>query len=399
MRPILVDVTRTISRAFKPVPTGIDRVERAYIGWFSMQSSAWFVANVSGRIVVFDSDGILSLMACIDEREPWDQPNGLGWLWSLGGDQTIKRNATIKRLATWIFDPAKAPSALQDCIGSPGTYLNVGHTNLDETWLHLMTSAGGFRIVVMVHDMIPLDFPQYQTPKSVARFETRIRATAACADMIIANSKVTADRVDDWFARWGRSVPVAPIHLGITPVEAAVQSAKNDPYFIMLGTIEPRKNHELMLDVWDLLPSENRPFLHIVGARGWQNSEVFKRLDTSPLMGQSILEHGPLSDGRTQALLRGARGLLFPSLAEGFGIPVLEALQVHVPVLANRLPVLEEIAGPSVLYIDSHDANVWATIISRIANTGGATNNTPEFGDLVIPRWEDHFQQLMRVLA
>ena len=63
MRPILVDVTRTISRAFKPVPTGIDRVERAYIGWFSMQSSAWFVANVSGRIVVFDSDGIRA--ACI----------------------------------------------------------------------------------------------------------------------------------------------------------------------------------------------------------------------------------------------------------------------------------------------------------------------------------------------
>ena len=397
MGPVLVDVTRTLERAFKPIPTGIDRVERAYITWFSALPNTWFVATLSGRTVVLDASGLQVVLDRIDGKQPWHTPSGLGWLWSLSGDTTIKRNTTLKSAATWIFPKSAAAEKLSKHLDGPFTYINVGHTNLDEDWLVALKRDASARIVTMIHDMIPLDTPQFQTAASVQRFERRIRSAGAASDVIIANSAATAERVKAWFKVWNHGTRVEPIWLGV-PAARPASARQGDSYFLMLGTIEPRKNHRVVLDAWHAMAPTERPILHIVGARGWENADVFETLDTSPLMGTSIFEHGPLPDDRTAALLAGSSGLLFPSLAEGFGLPVLEALQVGVPVLANRLPVIEELAGNSVLYIDSHDANTWATIITRIANSSGTPNNIPDIGAVHIPRWDDHFHTVMKLL-
>lgn len=396
MKPALVDVTRTISRAFKPVATGIDRVERAYIAWFSALPDTLYAARLHNRIVVLDPNGMAAVMACIDGRTPWDKPSGLGAIWSMFGDRNIGRNATLRRHAKHILLAEKAPQEFRRIFPGLFTYFNVGHTNLDRDWLTGLKSGAEASIAVLVHDMIPMDTPEFQTEQSVRQFEARMRAVAATADWVIASTMVAEGRIRHWFGQWGRTPDCFTAHLGISPLPRRTKNPLGTaPYFVALGTIEPRKNHQLLLDAWHLMEEADRPLLHIVGTRGWKNENVLKHLDTSPLMGRCIFEHGALPDDRTRQLLLGATALVFPSLAEGFGLPVLEALQMNVPVIATRLPTIEELVGDAVLYIDSQDAKVWATTITQIANSS-RTANQPEVQPRVnIPCWEDHFRRVL----
>ena len=399
MRPILVDVSRTMSRAFKPVPTGIDRVERAYIRHFIDSPETLFVARQGSRHVVFDRDGMKQILARIDGTKPWSTPGKLATLMPFSDQNSAARSATTNEFAAVRGSPQVIAAHVSGTIGRNCWYLNVGHNNLAGQWLDVLKTTGGMRICAMIHDVIPLEYPQFQTAPSIKRFAERFAAIANYADAILANSRDTANRVKPRLSRQGRSVAIHAVPLGIEPAEKPAQMQEKPPNFIMLGTIEPRKNHRLVLQAWDMLPEGDRPILHIVGARGWQNDDVFRWLDTSPLIDASVLEHGPLPDEQARQLMVNSTALLFPSLAEGFGLPVLEALQMGVPVVANRLPVLEELAGNSLLYMDSQDAKVWSTIISRIAKSSRAHIFPEGFDRIAIPRWAAHFQQVEAILT
>ncbi|MDT9702392.1 glycosyltransferase, partial [Streptomyces sp. P17] len=91
------------------------------------------------------------------------------------------------------------------------------------------------------------------------------------------------------------------------------------PRFVTLGTIEPRKNHALLLDVWDSLPPP-RPQLVVIGRRGWADQALFARIAATP----DVAEFNTLDDGQVAAVLTGAQALLMPSFAEGFGLPLTE---------------------------------------------------------------------------
>ena len=104
----------------------------------------------------------------------------------------------------------------------------------------------------------------------------------------------------------GHRVPITVSPLGIDVGAAPLSVPRSEkPYFVVLGTIEPRKNHKLLLDIWErmhLKMDESRiPELRIIGARGWRNEEVFNRLDHSPMMGRTVFELGPLSDRDAKA--------------------------------------------------------------------------------------------------
>ncbi len=395
MRPVLVDVTRTVSRALQPNPTGIDRVERAYIDHFQSRGNAHFVAKIGRKFVLLDRDGMREVIRRIDSGD-WGPMQSV---WSDLGGRRAQRwiaNRTIRRLGVVEFGISGAEYELLRRIGQDCVYLNVGHTNLDDDWL---VALRNLKVVPMLHDMIPLDSPQFQTPKSVETFEKRAKSVAAHASLVLANSNFTAERIHYWFSQWGQQADIQTVHLGVDARLNTDWHPTQPPYFVMLGTIEPRKNHRLILDTWRLMSDENRPDLHIIGKRGWMNTEVFEFLDTSPLMGTNIFEHGALSDKEMLKLLAGASALLFPSHAEGFGLPVLEALQIGVPVVAKRLPVLEELAGNSLLYMDSQDANVWSTIITRLAKSSGTGHKAEELSDLALPSWGDHFEQVERLIS
>jgi glycosyltransferase involved in cell wall biosynthesis len=144
------------------------------------------------------------------------------------------------------------------------------------------------------------------------------------------------------------------------------------PYFVILGTIEPRKNHMLLLQIWrELSQLQAAPRLCIVGKRGWENENVFDMLERClPLKG-CVFEFSGLTDFEVQTLLQDAKALLFPSFAEGLGIPVLEAAALNVPCILSDIPVFREIAPPGTVFLSPLDGIGWKREILALADDIG----------------------------
>ncbi len=239
----------------------------------------------------------------------------------------------------------------------------------------------------MVHDVIPLDFPAFTRPDTARRFETELKETAQTCDALIFNSADTATRSQHWLDIWGLSPASLPIPLGVEPLPAPTAEPAAEPAeFIILGTIEPRKNHQLLLDIWPEIPAH----LHIIGQRGWRNEAVFSTLDSSPMMGKTVFEHNNLDDASLAHRLASARALLFPSFAEGFGYPLVEALQMRLPVICADLPCFREIAGDLPLYLSPDDKPGWKAEI--LAATHSPRKEIP--ANVSFPTWEQHFAKL-----
>ena len=194
----------------------------------------------------------------------------------------------------------------------------------------------------------------------------------------------------------------APLKFTVAPPDLAAVPSGLDlthPYFVILGTIEPRKNHALLLDLWDGFAAEQAagdpramPQLLILGRRGWRNEAVFRRLDDSPLVGTHIHEIAGLPDGGVAAVLCKSRALLFPSFVEGFGLPALEAALLHCPVIANDLTVYREFLGDWPAYAPIRDAERWADLV-RQASVDPAPAR-PELPSTA-PTWESHFAKVL----
>jgi len=191
--------------------------------------------------------------------------------------------------------------------------------------------------------------------------------------------------------------PIVVAPLAPTALEAPhAPSPLAEPYFVVLGTIEPRKNHLILLHVWRQLAyalGAATPKLVIVGQRGWECEQVIDILERCTTLRDFVLEFPRCSDTELASLLSHARALLFPSFVEGYGLPLVEAMRLRVPVIASDLPVFRELAGEAPEYLDPIDGPAWRkTILDYIPN-GSARRNAQlkRMENLRVPGWEDHF--------
>ena len=396
---LLLDISRTVARARLLAPTGIDRVERAYIGW-ALERSARFLARIGHRQYLCGAETARDLAKWLDgtgTAPPLDFRGAI----NVRRDKRLRRaEALIRRTALgWASSPAQLEAMLRDTFPSGGVYLNTGHDNLVAGQMSAIKSAGLAR-AVLLHDLIPIDHPEYTRSGTAERFAAKL-AAAAVADLLICNSADTRRRVLAAFAGPSHAV-VAP--LGVERMIPPETSPGGPARFVCLGTIEPRKNHQLLLDIWSGMwgarPPEEQPHLLIVGRRGWENRRVFRELDTAPMMSRTVFEYAGLNDDRLAGHLIGARALLFPSFAEGFGLPLAEALCLGVPVIASDLPALREIGGDVPEWLPPTDVGAWARLIDAYARDPSPERDAQlsRLTDWRPPTWETHFSIVSKEL-
>jgi glycosyltransferase involved in cell wall biosynthesis len=385
---ILLDVTRTVSRAGR-MPTGIDRVERAWLTRLLSGPEPLFgLLRTPFGFLLLDRAGLARLDRGLDDGR-WDRADLLSRLAPHRPAAVRAAEATLRRTAR----ARCLHHRLGPLLGRhlpPGTVAySVGHANLSGPGLSALKSVPGLRLVVMIHDTIPLDFPGLQRPGTARSFAARFRAAAHHADAILCPSQAAAADIGRHLRAGHSTARLVVAPLGVTPAQARPDTLPPglppaEPYFVALGTIEPRKNHALLLDVWQSL-GPTAPWLLICGGRGWRNAATFARLDRHP---PRVRELPGLDDGAVAALLDGARALLFPSLAEGFGLPLVEALARGTPVVCSDLPVCREVAGPGATFLDPHDPAAWQVAVRRLA----APAPVPARVAADPPSWESHFK-------
>ena len=388
---LLLDLTRLVSRLGRGPMTGIDRVEAQWLNHLATEEEpAFALIRSAAGFLLLNRQGMARLL---DSPLP-----ARGDLLSRLGhrrDPLRARAETLaRRLSVARCLPGGLTRMLRRYLPQGGLYLNVGHANLTDSSLAAIRAAG-LRIAVLIHDTIPLDHPHLARADTVAPFRRKLAAVSAHADRVIHLTADTRARTEAQLALLGRVPPGVVAPNGVTvAAPAALPPGLNPvaPWFVALGTIEPRKNIGLLLDAWDRL--NPAPQLYIVGNRGWADTGLLARLDALPPDGPIRVLSG-LSDGAVAALLSGARALLFPSLAEGFGLPPLEAAALGTPVIAGDLAVTRELLGDYPVYLPLGDSYSWAETIARKA--AEPPDGIVQGAGVRIPRWEDHFKIVLSV--
>jgi glycosyltransferase involved in cell wall biosynthesis len=364
-----LDLTRLISRVGRGPLTGIDRVEREYLTALLIHETPLFgLVRIAPGFALLDQSGMSAIADRLNGNSEWGPHDALSHLRRKSPDQQRRAKADIRRLSIARGRRKTFGKTLIRRLAAGTEYLNVGHSNLTPDTFAAVQTIPKARITVMIHDTIPLDFPQFQRAGTPRKFEDKLRLTGQHADTIISITNSAANDIQRHLTKWGavQDILVAPLGVNICQPELGALPDYLDlatPYFVVLGTIEPRKNHSLLLNIWENMAKTDAPSnLFIVGQRGWNNRHVFDRLDAHPA---HVTELNNLSDAAVSALLTNACALLFPSHAEGFGLPAAEAMALGTPVICNNLPVFHEVMGNYPVYADTTDMYSWEQAIKK----------------------------------
>lgn len=231
-------------------------------------------------------------------------------------------------------------------------------------WFNYFRSTG-VRIAFVVYDIIPIRHPEWWPADGHRHHERWLRGIVAQSDALLCISNATADDVVAWMD--AHSIECRPqirwFHLGadIQGSMASFGAHENGDLvlsrlaggisFLMVGTLEPRKGHAQVLDAFEELWAAGREFcLVIVGKRGWLVNELADRLSTHPEKDKRLIWLTGVSDEFLDELYSACSCLLTASEAEGFGLPLIEAAQRGLPIVARDIPVFREVAGESAYY-------------------------------------------------
>lgn len=261
----------------------------------------------------------------------------------------------------------------------------------------------GVKFWYLVHDFLPYTHPSWFSSPTVIRFYNWMAIIAASADGFFCVSQPVARQLHNIIKNdFGikNDVDIQTIPLGCDLLHSGplkgfpdgfdtlLEKVRTTPSLLMVGTIEPRKGHKDVLSAMEVLwQAGNSTQLVLVGGKGWKIANFIAELDAHPESGHRLIRTGKISDEALDLLYQNCTGVLFPSLAEGFGLPLVEALKRGKPVLARRLEVFAEHAGKGVTFFDEEiDAPRLASAISEWLK--GLPGDEPVRPDL-LATWHD----------
>jgi glycosyltransferase involved in cell wall biosynthesis len=273
--------------------------------------------------------------------------------------------------------------SLRKALPNSVRYINVSQFPIwNSAYLGWLEKRRDVKSIFFIHDLLPIEMPEYFRFGEQERHRRRLANVARFGTAIIVASEFVREGVADYMRDLGRvdlpilvaPVPSAPI-FGAPMSDATALAAP--PYFVCCGTIEPRKNHMLLLEVWRELVRQDKeaaPKLVLVGVRGWKNAAVVNLLEHNPALRSHVIEVAGLTSPALQCLLAGARGLLMPSFAEGYGLPVREALTTGISVVASDIPAFREIKDERLTLLSPNDGETWLAAVRYLAGAQGRKN-------------------------
>ncbi len=420
MLRLFLDVTRLHQRGRRSTPSGIDRVEYAYLT-HALQAKG----GIEPHFVIFDrfGEGVVrraraeALHEAVTQTWQLDRPALQDPVFlALQRELAAPLRPDLGKPARFVApEPAQTREGnllsgasemfrargrltrrLAHAAGESGVYLHTSHAKLDRDAIPRWLAATRLAPVFFLHDVIPLDFPEFCRPGERDRHLGRLRAMTSHASLVLANSLATAEAAAARLAANDLPAPdFAVVPLGVeacfrdrgalTPPVAA------HPYAVVAGTIEPRKNLAFLLEVWRRLVERRgaaAPRLVIVGRRGWENESVVDYLERSERLAPFVIEASDLSDAGLAATMAGARIVLAPSFSEGFGLPVAEALSLGTPVVASDIPAHREIGQGLAELVDPIDGPGWARAIEAACDMTTRAM-TPAYRAL---SWREHVE-------
>jgi glycosyltransferase involved in cell wall biosynthesis len=241
---------------------------------------------------------------------------------------------------------------------------------------HVSPAWGGWRTVVTLHDLAFVLYPETHTSASRAYYAAS-GESARHAERVIAVSQRTASdavrllgvdpaRVRVVHEAAGPAFSPRPREL-LEPLARRLGFDTLRPYVLFVGTLEPRKNVPVLLDALAMVRRELDVQLVLAGARGWLDEPIYAA-HTRSGVGSAAQFLGPLAEDDLAVLYSHASALLLPSLYEGFGLPVLEAMACGAPVVCSNVGPLPEVAGDAAILLDPGDTRAWAQAIARVAS-------------------------------
>lgn len=242
--------------------------------------------------------------------------------------------------------------------------------------------AGG-RVVTVIYDLIPLRMPRYCSAGLVLVFQRWFALAVAHSDMLLCISGAVRDDVAAYIAEHGMT-PSQPLRLAswqlgadivpagrdqiVRPAVARMAADQATPLFMMVGTIEPRKGHDGVLEAFDALWAQGSHVrLCLAGKEGWEVDRLMQRIREHPQLGKRLFFVEHFSDAEINLCYANAHALIAGSVAEGYGLPIVEAAQHKVPVIATDIAVFREVAGTGAAYFPLGDRAALMALVTQFS--------------------------------
>ena len=326
----------------------------------------------------------------IDARALLNERTGIGTY----TDAIARGLAARPGLSVGLFAPRPFPASFQ---GAGAFSLHTDHHPFGIVWLHstlpqridrwgagVLVSAltigparGDVPFVSTVHDLTPLTHPEWHASRTVIGFVPLWDRTVERAAKFLCVSRTTANDLVARYPETAERVRVAengvdrgfffPADDPAARLRTRQRYADGRPFLLYLGTLEPRKNVEALVVACERLwgRRRSRPDLVLAGGAGWKTAGLHRRIARSPFR-DKIHVAGYAARDAARELYRAAEAFVYPSLAEGFGLPVLEAMACGIPVVASTAEALVEVGGDAALYAPPRDVETLSRQIERV---------------------------------